>query len=298
MLPGPDLLYECPDCGNRIKSRSIGSGNTIGARFYSDGRMDAPMLPDMPDLIACLGCSGLLWLSKLQPIAEFYMYDYKKHKDNGSDEKLWNGAQDASPLDIIDEFDIFGYNEHQANGSDEKLWIGAQDARPLDIKESKNALARIKKEYTAEEYFIRKKLWWMYNELIIDRTRSEVDGAEHSEWKRSAPHERLDKEDVDFYVANCEALITLTENRLRSYRLIASGPKDRTYDQEVEELFSEEIHQEIFTLCELHRNLGQFVQAEGVLEGVSEEHYADLVDQFRAVIASKDQFTFLIVHGS
>lgn len=265
MLPGPDLLYECPDCGNRIMSRSIASGNTIGARFYSDGRMDAPMLPDMPDLIACLGCSGLLWLSKLQPIAEF---------------------------------DMFGYNKHQDNGSDEKLRIGAQDARPLDIKESKKALARIKKEYTAEEYFIRKKLWWMYNELIIDRTRSEVDRAEHSEWKRSAPHEQLDKEDVEIYAANCEALITLTENRLRSYRLIASGPKDRTYDQEAEEMFSEEIHQEIFTLCELHRNLGQFVQAEGVLKGVSEEHYADLVDQFTEVIASKDQFTFLIVHGS
>jgi hypothetical protein len=33
-----------------MAQRTLASGNTIGARFWTDGKMEAPMLPDQPAL--------------------------------------------------------------------------------------------------------------------------------------------------------------------------------------------------------------------------------------------------------
>ena len=49
MTPGPTEILKKPETGSLIKVSTIGSGNTFGARFWSDGKMEAPMLPeDLP----------------------------------------------------------------------------------------------------------------------------------------------------------------------------------------------------------------------------------------------------------
>jgi len=70
MVIGPDKFYKCPACGNTLKNRSILSGNTCGATFYSDGRRVAPMLPDIPNLTKCPSCNTILWLSDLQELEQ------------------------------------------------------------------------------------------------------------------------------------------------------------------------------------------------------------------------------------
>lgn len=74
MTPGPTLIYSCPNCKSNFKRRSIGSGNTFGARTRSDGRLYAPMLPFTPSLITCPQCTSTLMNRNLDPVARFRTY--------------------------------------------------------------------------------------------------------------------------------------------------------------------------------------------------------------------------------
>jgi len=62
MIPGKDLYYQCPNCGVYTRNGSLISGNTIGAKYYSDGRRIAPSLPEFPLISKCHDCDQLFWL--------------------------------------------------------------------------------------------------------------------------------------------------------------------------------------------------------------------------------------------
>jgi len=64
MIPGPDLIFKCPKCGQRISRGSLTSGNTIGAVCFSDASMKAPMCPRFPAIAKCAGCGGYVWLGE------------------------------------------------------------------------------------------------------------------------------------------------------------------------------------------------------------------------------------------
>ena len=70
MTPGPTIIYQCYKCEGNFKYPTIGSGNTFGARFWSDGKKDAPMLPDQPWLIKCPNCDALIWRDELKQMGE------------------------------------------------------------------------------------------------------------------------------------------------------------------------------------------------------------------------------------
>ena len=83
MIPGPDLVYKCPKCGRKAVSKSIISGNTVGAVSYSDGKQIAKMLPDFPYIIKCGKCGAFYRLERKYRIGEEYGYgrDESKMKD-------------------------------------------------------------------------------------------------------------------------------------------------------------------------------------------------------------------------
>ena len=56
MLPGPDQVLQCPSCAAVVLQPTISSGNTIGAIYYTDGYMDAPMFPQPSVLVRCPVC--------------------------------------------------------------------------------------------------------------------------------------------------------------------------------------------------------------------------------------------------
>ncbi|PIQ33656.1 MAG: hypothetical protein COW63_05155 [Bacteroidetes bacterium CG18_big_fil_WC_8_21_14_2_50_41_14] len=64
MIPGEDLYYQCPICGDYTRKGSLISGNTIGAKYYSDGKVIAPMLPTFPMVSKCGSCGKLFWLKE------------------------------------------------------------------------------------------------------------------------------------------------------------------------------------------------------------------------------------------
>lgn len=68
--PGPDIISECPKCKIKLKQETTMSGNTSGAHYWTDGKMEAPMLPDRPWLIKCPKCKSLLWIDELEKLGE------------------------------------------------------------------------------------------------------------------------------------------------------------------------------------------------------------------------------------
>lgn len=62
MMPGESIYRECPSCRKLLIERTLLSGNTIGARYWTDGKMEAPMFPHNPALVRCAHCQHLLWL--------------------------------------------------------------------------------------------------------------------------------------------------------------------------------------------------------------------------------------------
>ena len=70
MRPGPTIIKKCSNCTNLIKEHTIRSGNTIDARFWTDGHFEAPMLPNHPWLVKCPHCNALIWIDEQEKIAE------------------------------------------------------------------------------------------------------------------------------------------------------------------------------------------------------------------------------------
>lgn len=66
--PAPNIIRACPECSGEIVQNAIMSGNTFGARMWTDGKMEAPMLPDYPLLVKCPDCQALLWIAEAREI--------------------------------------------------------------------------------------------------------------------------------------------------------------------------------------------------------------------------------------
>jgi hypothetical protein len=68
MLPGPTAIIACPTCGGLLKRETWLSGNTFGAKLYTDGRQVAPMMPWQPPMSRCPHCSAFFWLANMPEV--------------------------------------------------------------------------------------------------------------------------------------------------------------------------------------------------------------------------------------
>jgi len=82
MLPGPTIIRKCSECSGLIEENTIMSGNTCGAKLWTDGKMDAPMLPDSPWLVKCPYCQALIWIYELEVVGNIAAFsDKEAYKD-------------------------------------------------------------------------------------------------------------------------------------------------------------------------------------------------------------------------
>ena len=68
MMPGPDQVIACPSCQGLAKYGTLMSGNTFGARVWTDGKQDAPMLPQPPAMVRCHHCRAFYWLKDAKKV--------------------------------------------------------------------------------------------------------------------------------------------------------------------------------------------------------------------------------------
>ena len=69
MTPGPNKIIKTAVTGLLVKIATINSGNTFGARFWTDGKREAPMLPDQPRLRCHPDNGELFWTDECVEIA-------------------------------------------------------------------------------------------------------------------------------------------------------------------------------------------------------------------------------------
>jgi hypothetical protein len=62
LIPGPYQIISCPYCKGLAKYRTLTSGNTLRATFWSDGKKVFPMLLQPPTVVKCQHCEKCYWL--------------------------------------------------------------------------------------------------------------------------------------------------------------------------------------------------------------------------------------------
>lgn len=70
LTPGPTIIRQCPGCKQGLRELTIGSGNSFGAKWWTDGKPDAPMLPMLPELVKCPDCRWLFWMADAKKLSE------------------------------------------------------------------------------------------------------------------------------------------------------------------------------------------------------------------------------------
>jgi hypothetical protein len=125
MLLGDIIFYKCPKCGSYTHKESLLSGNTFGAKNYSDGKQIAPMLPTFPYLNKCENCGHFYWLNnKTKADINSVSDSSKKHTARFLEIDEFKGALmymkdlDAAHERYIRNQIYWSFNDRTRNGKD------------------------------------------------------------------------------------------------------------------------------------------------------------------------------------
>jgi hypothetical protein len=77
MLPGPIIVYRCPHCGGLFPVLTYLSGNSFLSTFYTDGKLEGPMLPDVPEQGKCRNCKGIITIDETARVGQ-HLFDPKE----------------------------------------------------------------------------------------------------------------------------------------------------------------------------------------------------------------------------
>jgi hypothetical protein len=70
MTPGQNVVLKTRKGGSLVKIATITSGNTLGARYWTDGKCEAPMLPENPWLRKHPTTGEMFWSNECEEVAE------------------------------------------------------------------------------------------------------------------------------------------------------------------------------------------------------------------------------------
>lgn len=247
MLPGPNLVYKCPNCGSLILKGSLLSGNTFDAEVYSDGKVISEMLTEYPDLTECIFCNKIFWLHKLE------VYQRLEWSEIPNERFYF-----AVSLNINDLF------------------------RALD-----EGVAETKKE----ELYIRRSIWWRYNDSIRERVGETGIWGKRGKRKKKREGELLIFTILDSLLENKSSEEPDNKNFMEQQKEENSetSVKDEKLmiqfsDENDENRWKENLLQMLMLLdpsevteriaaAEIHRNLGNFEKSIEILESIESPTY-------------------------
>jgi hypothetical protein len=99
MTPGPTLVIKAPGCNQLLKVNTIMSGNTFGATHWSDGKVEAPMLPDRPWLRKSPSENVMFWMDEVKEVGRYHPFG-----GGNSEEEAWQGLEYAEEPSEEDYF--------------------------------------------------------------------------------------------------------------------------------------------------------------------------------------------------
>ena len=100
MNPGHPQIVSCPFCGTEKELLSLRSGNTFGARYWSDNKQDAPMLPQVSYVQKCHKC-GKYYILARQKV---------KYADDGWSFELGN-LNYLETVEAFNQLNTEGFND-------------------------------------------------------------------------------------------------------------------------------------------------------------------------------------------
>ncbi|MHA6249139.1 hypothetical protein ACXYMU_14455 [Pontibacter sp. CAU 1760] len=118
MTAGFTEIYECPTCALLILQPGSGSGSTVDAKYFSDGKREAPMLPAYPEITKCTSCDTIFWLSKTQSIGKYHPM-FSGELPGG-----WEAAKRAQHLTLY-EYNM-AFEANRASADKDKLFLSKQ----------------------------------------------------------------------------------------------------------------------------------------------------------------------------
>jgi hypothetical protein len=258
MIPGPDRLYQCPHCGSCLTRKSIASGNASSSEFFSDGKLEAPMLPLFPDLTKCKKCNSIVWLSDLTELKNCYtckggVFLYIRE---------WLLLILLVPLivfiigllgDFIDRDSLVGIIcsiiliiVMGFTYIIEYLYL--KKVNFLEIKDLCRALEITNDK--EKEIIIRTELWQAFNDRVRKRRKKKM---------------FINENDKNLWEQNCKILISLLDKN--------------------------DINQKI-TIAELYRNLGQFDDCLELINSLPDDNCDWLKNKYKLECDAKNQKVF------
>lgn len=139
MFPAPDRIIACPHCKGLAKYTTIVSGNTFGARVWTDGKRLAPMLPQAPAIVKCRYCTKCYWLSKAKEVGTIDWW--------GDEGQLVDPA-----------------------------WTAAPDVQEPSEEEYYQALEQGLAKKGRQERDLRVLAWWRRNDVFREASQAEDQG--------------------------------------------------------------------------------------------------------------------------
>ena len=137
MRPGPTQIKKCSSCFGLIFVSTVASGNTFGAKFWTDGVMHALLLPITPQLIKCPHCKSIEVLEQLEVIGEtaqprefgFYLNNPESLTLEIDQLKNAERYQEASFQDLINYLGSMKLQPEVERIARIQVWRAGNDAR-------------------------------------------------------------------------------------------------------------------------------------------------------------------------
>ena len=197
MLPGSTLIMKAPGCKQPLKFPTIRSGNTFGATTWTDGKREAPMLPDQPWLRKSPSEGVLFWSDECEKIGQVVSSWFDD--DDDGDDSEWGNLEFA---ETPDEADYFTAISNQIANTDEQL------------------------------RYIRMRLWWSGNDRIRRKELTRLPEEHIQNLTEFAP--LLSEEDPNQRLMKAEVLRELSRFDEASRLLEGAFPED--YERTVQRI--------------------------------------------------------------
>ena len=284
--PGPELIYECPNCGWIFERSSIGSGNTFGALPFSDGKLIAPMLPDYGMFTKCGNCNAILDISVLTEIGIHDWYVTHKSKwyiDPSS--KKWTHTESLGMQDFYKALALFP--QHELYIRQRILWLYNDNIRDNILKgyDIKDMLPYSETEKDTYEDNCRALIKLLEHQTgILEFLKSNLEDMDkYVEWLNS-----LD-DGGDAYLKE------QTESLKRSIEWSYSMEKDKNdCRKNIKERLDDESSSQRQLIAELYRNLGNFDKCMEWINNIHSKrpHYVKLKQLFEAKCKEGNKLLF------
>jgi len=151
---GPDEILSCPQCDALVRMKSMASGNTFGARYWTDGKRFAPMLSEQIRLVRCVNCLGFYWIDEAKSVGEVPFGVYKNPLT-----KITEGPAGGVPGNWLDALHI------------EQIELdGLIEAKRQDVGRTEE-----------ETVYIFTQIWWSMNDLVREQMQRIDEGSSLAE---------------------------------------------------------------------------------------------------------------------